>query len=261
MEAANPLSRVSFSGQWFFNLQPSTFYMTAAETMRILKASALRGLGSKIVFNYDDLRQRCDEYIEQTRSQTRQMLVEAQREAEEIRRRAFEEGHETGRRDGLSQADADIERRAGEMAEQKAREMLQTTIPALQAAAEEISLERDRWRAHWEASAVELAAAIAEKLLRHELNRQPEVTIDLLRETLEIAAGSPSIRLRLHPDDLQLLGEHAEGVVRSMASCGDAELVPDLTIFRGGCVIETRHGIIDAKLETQLQRITSELLQ
>ena len=235
--------------------------MTAAETTRILKASALRGLGSKIVFNYDDLRQRCEEYIEQTRAQTRQMLVAAQREAEEIRHRAFEEGRETGRRDGLSQADVEIEQRAGEQAEQKAREMLRTTIPALQAAAEEIALERDRWLAHWESSAVGLAAAIAEKLLRHELNRQPDVITDLLRETLELAAGSPSIRLRLHPDDLQLLGEQAEDVVRSMASCGDAELSPDLAISRGGCVIETRHGIIDAKLETQLQRITSELLQ
>ena len=49
---------------------------------RILKADALRGLGPRVAFNYEDLRRRCDEHIEQVRAQARDLLEAARREAE-----------------------------------------------------------------------------------------------------------------------------------------------------------------------------------
>ena len=73
--------------------------------------------------------------------------------------------------------------------------------------------------------------------------------------------GRRTIKLRLHPDDAALLGEHAAEVVRALASSGDAEIAPDATFARGSCVIQTKHGTIDARLETLLDRIVSELLE
>ncbi len=91
--------------------------------------------------------------------------------------------------------------------------------------------------------------------------QQPALGRTVIREALELAAGQPHIELHLHPDDLALLeqcGETAEGL---LAPVGKAKFVPDERLSRGGCLIETQHGVIDARLETQLARITQELLE
>ena len=92
--------------------------MASTEPKRILKANAIRGLGSKIAFNYEDLRRQCDEYVEKVCRQTRRMIQDAQAESESIRKRTFEEGEQAGRRQGLREADRDIEKRATQLAEQ-----------------------------------------------------------------------------------------------------------------------------------------------
>lgn len=241
--------------------QPSLPVDSDSANRRVLKANTLRGVGAQPVFQFEDIRKRCDNYVAQVRVRTRKILEEADREAENIRQRAQTEGQQAGLRQGLSDAEQQIERRAAELADQHMREALGTALPALYAAVDSLRAERDRWLAEWETTAVHLCTAIAEKLLRRDVQHTPECLRAMLAETLGMVLGSASIRLRLHPDDLRALGESADEIVRRMASCGEATLVSDETITPGGCIIDTQHGRIDAQVETQLERIASELLQ
>jgi flagellar assembly protein FliH len=50
-------------------------------------------------------------------------------------------------------------------------------------------------------------------------------------------------------------------IVDRLATLGESTLVPDDSISRGGCLIETRHGVIDARIESQLEQIAAELNQ
>jgi flagellar assembly protein FliH len=234
---------------------------TSAETTRILKADAARGLGSKVVFNFEDVRQQCDDYVQEIRRQTRTMLELAALEAEQVRKRAHEEGRQEGQREGMCLAEEEIQQRIDRTAEQLSRDQLETTLPAMISAADALAQERYRWLAEWESSAVELSVAIAEKIVGRQLELHPEIAKDMLREALELAAGSPTVKLRMHPHDTQMLGSHADEVVKAMASCAEASIVPDETMTRGGCVVETQHGTVDARIESQLQRLTEELLQ
>lgn len=228
---------------------------------RLLKANDLRGLGSKVAFNFEDLVQRGDAYVEAIRKQVREMLQQAESDVETIRREAQEQGFDKGRQDGLRQAAEQIEKRAAEIAAKSSRDNLATTLPAMKAAAEALVIERDRWLAEWEETAVRLAAAIAERLVRRRLELNPDLARDMIKSALQLAAGAPQIKLRLHPDDAAILGEHASEVVRALAACGDAQIVPESALARGSCVVETQHGTIDARLETLLERIVSELLE
>ena len=111
---------------------------------------------------------------------------------------------------------------------------------------------------HWEAAAVELCAAIAEKILRHELSRAPELALAIIHEALQLAAGQPHVKLRLHPADLELLQQMRRGGwALRLAAWARASWFPTRRFRGAGCLIETRHGVIDARLETQLERITS----
>jgi flagellar assembly protein FliH len=234
--------------------------MASTESDRILKANAVRSLGSKIAYNYEDLRHACDAYVEKVRAQAERILDEARTESEEIRRSALRKAVEEGRREGLHNAEAEISEQAARQAKQTAQDQLKTTLPAMREAAEALAREKDRWLAEWETVAVRLSVAIAEKILRRRLETDAEVSAGLLKSTLELAAGVRKLSLRLHPDDATFLGEHVDELVCSIASCGEASVIPDSSVSRGGCLIETQHAVIDARLETQLERIVSELL-
>ena len=230
--------------------------MQAKNTTRLLKAEDIRGLGSKVAFNFEDVRRSCDEYVEQIRQQTREMIETARAETENVRQNAHSEGFAAGHKEGLRQA----ERQIAQLTERAALDMLKTSLAAMQAGAESLLEDRGRWIAAWESAAIRLSVSIAQKLIRRELNLRPELATEMIAAALELAAGNPQIRVKLHPDDLAHLGAGAAEVVRTLAACGEATLVPDASLSPGGCLVETRHGIIDARLETQLDRIVSELV-
>ena len=235
--------------------------MPTIESNRLVKANDIRPLGSKVAFNYEDLRKNCDEYVSRAKEQARQLIEAAQNEAETIRRQASEAGRRDGRAQGLQDAKDEIDLKARELSEQLAAETLSTVLPAMTAAANMLQLERDRWLIEWETGVIRLCVAIAEKILRRKLEQEPEIGRDLILEAVKHVTGNTQLKLKLNPTDLERLGDYAEEVVRSIASCGEATLVADSSVTPGGCVIETQHGTVDARLETQLQRIADELIQ
>jgi len=235
--------------------------MPTQDSSRLIKARVARHLASAAAFNFDDLRRQCDEHIESARRQGQELLAAAVAAADEVRRKAHAEGLVVGQRDGFASAQQLIDTRAAEIAARQTQEQLRTVLPAFQAAVQALEIERDRWLATWEAAAVKLSAAIAEKILRHELVQRPELTLGIVREALQLAAGQPHLKLHLNPQDLEQLQQCGEAAVGLFASVGEATLAPDESVSRGGCLIETRHGVIDARLETQLARITEELLE
>ncbi len=83
--------------------------------------------------------------------------------------------------------------------------------------------------------------------------KQPEITLALVREALDLAAGSPNVRLHLNPEDYKALGAQVRTLIDAMSALGDAEVISDAAIGQGGCRVETRFGTIDQQIESQLQ--------
>jgi len=234
--------------------------MLLPESQRLLKANSVRELGARVAFNFDDLHVQGDDYLAQIRGQAAEILKSAQAEAVKIREQALREAKEAGRREGLADATHQIEARVTQLADQQLRKRVESAIPAVTAIAETLQREADHWRARWETVAVETAVAIAEKILYTTLERRPEVAIGMISEALRLAAGHSQLRVQLHPDDIAQLGAQAQDLVQSLSACAEAVIIPDATVGRGGCRIETRHGEIDAQVDTMLARITEELL-
>jgi flagellar assembly protein FliH len=235
--------------------------MSTPETSRLIKARSARNVGSATAFNFDDMRRQCDEFVAGARRQAEQVLASALSEAVEIRRRAHAEGLAAGQREGLASADQLIQTRAAEIAARATQEKLRTALPAFLALAGSLEIERDRWIMHWETAALRVSAAIAEKILRHELSRRPELAVGVIHEALQLAAGQPHLKLHLHPADIDVLQDAGQDVLARLGAISQASLVPDGSVERGGCLVETQHGVVDARLATQLERITSELLE
>jgi flagellar assembly protein FliH len=198
---------------------------------------------SGVAFNFDDMTTQAKGYLDHVRAEAVKIVARAQQEAAALRRRAEVEGRQA----------------ALQTVEQVVQKQLATVLPALRKATHDIQDAKQTWLTQWEASGVHVAAAIAKRLIRRELTAHPEITLTLVREALELAAGSAQVRIHLHPDDRAALGDQVQLLIREMSGLGSAELVADAAVTRGGCRVETRFGVIDQQFEAQLARIEEEL--
>ena len=230
-------------------------------TSRLLKVEQARLLSSNIAFNYDDLQKRCDDYLVRIKNETQAMIETAHSESEEIKRNAYQKGFEQGKEDGLTEANRKIENESAQKAQELSELQLKTVLPAMQRAAKLVVEEKERWLVQWETRAIELCAAMAEKIIRHEIERKPEFRHEMIEAALELVSGHVSIVLTLNPIDKDLLGQCEKEIVEAIAGCGEVRIVVDENVTPGGCRISSKQGTVDATIETQLRRLSSELVQ
>lgn len=198
-------------------------------------------------FNFDDMGQRANQYLEQIRQDAARILAAAEQDAVQIRARAEKEGEQAALRA--------VER----IMDEKIAQQMTTVLPALQHAVAAVQDARAAWIDHWQQAAVHTAAAIAARIARLKAVEQPQITLTLVREALELAAGSAEIELQMNPEDHAALRDQVERVAAELASLGKVRCVATPQVTRGGCRVQTRFGTIDQQFEAQIARIEQEL--
>jgi flagellar assembly protein FliH len=216
-----------------------------AGVIKAANSSSIAASDIARAFQFDDMGQ---SYLGRVKSEAAQIIAEARAEAARIKARATEEGKQAA----IAAVEATLRSRL--------EQQLKSGLTALAAAAEKIAQSRHAWQQHWEAHAIRLAAAIAQRLCRRELGRDPTITQSWIREALELAAASAQITLRLHPADHTALKTQIRQIAQQVSGLAPVRIVADEAISAGGCRVDTEFGSLDQQLETQLARITEELL-
>jgi flagellar assembly protein FliH len=213
----------------------------------VIKANAAHLAPQATAFNFDDLSKQAQAYLDKVHEQAQKIIVDAQQQAQVIRQQAEKQGKAAGQRS--------IE----QITSQQVAQQMATALPALASAIAQVEQARHHWLEHWQQQAVHLAAAMAARIVRRELTARPEITIDLVRETLEMASGRPQVDLHLHPADHKTLAIQLERLAEHFGRVSQITLVADPTVSQGGCRLQSRHGVIDQQIEAQLARIENEL--
>lgn len=98
---------------------------------------------------------------------------------------------------------------------------------------------------------VELCILIAKQILRQEIQTQPELILQLIRETIQVLPiANQNITLTLHPDDA--------AVLRSMnmkEKQNTWRIVENPLLSQGGCEVTTETSYIDASLEQRINTV------
>jgi flagellar biosynthesis/type III secretory pathway protein FliH len=173
------------------------------------------------------------------RGEAAALLARAQRDADAlradasaVREAARREGFEAGRADGLAEAAVALA-----AAHAEAARLVAAARPA----------------------AIALAAKMAEKIVGRAVALAPDTMAEIAGEALAACRpGAGTVRVRIHPDDLPAV-EARRAALEARAPAATLELVVDETVGRHGCVIETPHGRVDARLETQLAALERAL--
>ena len=217
----------------------------------IIKAADHDAIGSghtirPVAFNLEDISVQANQYLETVRKQGAEMIAAAEAEAEQVRQRAAEEG-----RQAAMQA---VEK----VLDEKVASQMETLLPALQQMIQKVEHSREAWLTHWQKTAVTVAAAIASRIIRREVAETPKIAVALIREALELAAGSADITLHLNPTDHENLGPQVERLAAEICQLSPTKIIADPEISLGGCRVETKFGSIDQQVEAQMGLIVAE---
>jgi flagellar assembly protein FliH len=158
----------------------------------------------------------------------RSLVAAAEAEAERIRSEARAAGHADGFDAGRAEALAEM-------------------APSVAAIDEVLASVRELATSHAdrvEARAVELSVAIAEKVVAGAVEVSPARLLDVVRGALRTMIERERVTVLVNPSDVPLLRE----------AMPDLDVHEERRVTRGGALLRTAHGDIDATLETKLAR-------
>jgi flagellar assembly protein FliH len=107
-------------------------------------------------------------------------------------------------------------------------------------------------RTECEAALVDLALAAAQKLVAA-LPITPEMIEAEIRDALANLEDTHDLTVFLHKDDLALLERVNAPVLLATAGGEKLHFETSAEVTRGGCLIQTRFGVLDARRETKLE--------
>lgn len=157
-----------------------------------------------------------------------------------LEREAFAKGYQQG-----EQAGADA-------ASQRGEAMLYRLTQTL----EELTQVRAQMIQQTERQMVQLALAVARRVVHREVSIDADLLIAMARVALERLGETARVKVRLHPEDYEAAG--AERVAQLAGS--NVMVLADAHLSRGACRIESDMGMMDVGVDAQLQEIARQLL-
>ena len=149
------------------------------------------------------------------------------------------QAHESGFREGEAAA------------RQRTESQVREAVEKLAATVVEVAATRSDAIRRAEADMVRLSIEIARRILHRELSLDTSALESLIRAALEKLRSQEIYRVRVHPDQEQLVRACLQQIGRSP----EVEVVGDASQSRGGAVFEISRGTLDASVETQLREI------
>ncbi len=155
-------------------------------------------------------------------------------------------------RDAFSKGFAQGERAGGEAAAQRGEAMLRRLTETL----EELTTLREQMIHQTEGQMVQLALAIARRIVHREVSIDQDLLIAMARVALGRLGDSAQVTVRLSPQDFE-----ATAAARSAQWTGThVTVVADARVGRGGCRVESEFGAMDAGVDAQIHEIARSLL-
>ncbi|MBQ7126957.1 hypothetical protein IJO12_07720 [bacterium] len=166
----------------------------------------------------------------------RNLISRAMEESENIKKSAFEEGY----RLGLENAKTDVENFKNEF-----QKFMSARKDVFEYIAPDI---------------LEISVNIAKKIIKKELNTDPQVLINTIIDVLKTVAKSESkVTIKVNPQSVQFIKDTIPNIAYEYGIEAKVNILADPSIEIGGCIFQTNNGIVDASIDTQLEIIKKAL--
>jgi len=184
----------------------------------------------------DRAAQEAETLLRDAHARARTLVEEASAHARTIEQDARTKAHDEGFAQGREAADRDM------------NDMLVTMRGLLEMA----RVERHKLIEQAEPELVRLALGLAERVLHQQVALDRGVVIEMAKTAIARLIERDTVTVRVNPADLERMREHRDELI-AIGDIRNLRVVEDQRVDRGGVVVDTAAGTIDARISTQLE--------
>ena len=163
---------------------------------------------------------------------------------------------------GLSLEQAAVERLEAEQAALAVeRTRLEQAASFLETCAQCITDAREAALQDVEQQLMDLVMKVATQVIHDEVTQRPELIRFQVQAALSRVKEDGMMTVRVHPLMLDIVRDASQDITASVGRTARLHFEPDPSIAAGGCMVETTHQIVDARIASQLTRISTALKQ
>lgn len=190
-------------------------------------------------------RQQAEKVIRTAQEEAALAVTEGREQAKQIHQKAQQQGWQDGYDQGVRQAEEEYTGRLEE-----ANSIVQKAFRERQ---EIISGSEDE--------IVQLAMAVARKVISNELVVNPDSILEIVKKAILKVTDREEVTVRVNPENLDTTINSQDEISQSVKGIRKFKVLSDISVAPGGCVVETPNGNVDARIERQLDEIEQALLE
>ncbi len=171
------------------------------------------------------------------------ILKETEDKKEEIIKKAYKEGFDKGHQDSFDSY----------------KPILEKTLAKLEQIISQAINKRNEIIESSEKQLSDISITIAKKIIKSISESDQSIIIRNVTESIRKIKGKTRITIRVNINDLELITHHKDEFYQMLNNIEQVNILEDPNIERGGCVIETDFGEIDARISSQFNKIESAI--
>jgi len=218
--------------QMHADFEPAVRFEPAAPSIDL---DAVRAEAARLI---DDASADAENLINDAQARALALVEDAEHRRAAIEAQAKSNGFDQGVADGRAAAQAEMD------------EMLETMRGLIEMA----RAERHKIIEGAEPEIVRLAVSIAERILTQHVALEPNTVLEMTKSAITRLVNRETVTVRVNPADIESMRGNREQLM-SMNDIDNLRVIEDQRVDRGGVIIETEAGTIDAKISTQLREV------
>lgn len=187
---------------------------------------------------------RRDEILRRTIDEAEEIRANAMAEAGAIREKArqqgYNEGHGAGYSDGLKKA--------------------APVMDSFASLVRELTGAREKFYSNTENEMVELVINVTQVALGDQIEKNPGLIRHVIKSAVRKLQAREEMTIRVNPMDLAEAEKVRTEIIKEVEDIEKVSFKGDPLVSRGGCMLDTNMGSIDARVETQLEAMRESLL-
>lgn len=212
--------------------------------------------------NDEQMVQNIEKELSEAKEQAKEIIQTAQEEASALQeqlqyereqaeleiQQSIKAGHEKGYEDGFTQGTMD------------AKKSYEEKIAQATSIIQESEREFEKTIDSAQPIIIELAAALARRMIGIKLEEQEDIWSSLLTQVMQEVREHEHVKLYVHPDWYEQTLRQKDELEQLLSHTEKLFIYPDAGLMPNGCVVESKYGRIDATIDRQLQQLKQQLL-
>lgn len=189
--------------------------------------------------------QEAERLTREAQDEADRMRQEAENQVAKIRDDAYNEGYNAGHEAGFASGKPEVERLVEQL-----HHIIDRTLEKRAEIIEES-----------ETQLINLVLMITKKVVKVISENQKNVVINNVIQALRKLKSRGEVLIKVNLEDVELTTDHVKDFMRMVDNVQSVTVVEDSTVDKGGCIIETDFGEIDARISSQLQEIEEKIIE